>query len=78
MRMEEQEITEENPRNINNDSNDANYKFQGKNPGESHPPKNLCMVSQSDFRGKLPGDPRNLSCVRGKGNAKIPGRNRNS
>jgi hypothetical protein len=35
MRMEKQEITEENPRDINNDSNDANCKFQRKNPGES-------------------------------------------
>jgi len=78
MRMEEREITERKPKEYKNDPNDASYRFQGKNPGESQPPKNLCMVSQSDFRGRLPGDPRDLSCVRGKGNAKIPGRNRHS
>jgi hypothetical protein len=36
---------EEKNKEISNDANDASYRFQGKAPGESYPPKNLRLVS---------------------------------
>ena len=46
--------------------------FPSASSGESHPPQNLRLVSSRDFRGRVPGDPWDLPCLWGKGNAAVP------